>query len=529
MKKQYIIGFIIIIIVIVSTIFIVKYFKKPGQMTVIESQAMDMSVMKPPKGSIPVATEIIKRKTIETFATYSATIVPYEEQDVATKISGWIGELYVYPGDRVYKNQLLVSINAPDVNSKFQEAHFNYQSLEKEIIISKKEFQKSLAELESNKAKLKGANAEKNKMQANLTYWESEIKRQEKLYTNGAVSKEEYDNELAQYKMTLANLKKAEQEYIAMKSDLKATKISSQIAEEKIKQSENMAKSALASKNTAKTFLEYTQIRSFLNGVVTQRFLSKGSFINPGTAIFKIAQINPVRFQANVAISDIKEISMGNTVKIKTQKQPDKIFELKVTFIFPSADVSSRTTIVEAVGANYNNLFWPGEYVEMKILKSKKQDVISLPTSAIINVNEENKPFVWIVKQSTDNPSNSPSSSKLMHPSNSKLKTTVYTCVMHPEVISDKPGDCPKCGMKLVPKETSGDKKAVKVYIETGISDEERTEVLKGLNDRDEVIYMGHEYLNQDDTVYPVQWVNGSPKSLPPPPAMENISGMNHE
>ena len=28
----------------------------------------------------------------------------------------------------------------------------------------------------------------------------------------------------------------------------------------------------------------------------------------------------------------------------------------------------------------------------------------------------------------------------------------VYTCTMHPEVISDKPGNCPKCGMKLVEK-----------------------------------------------------------------------------
>ena len=30
--------------------------------------------------------------------------------------------------------------------------------------------------------------------------------------------------------------------------------------------------------------------------------------------------------------------------------------------------------------------------------------------------------------------------------------TTRYTCSMHPEVVQDKPGDCPKCGMKLVEK-----------------------------------------------------------------------------
>jgi hypothetical protein len=32
---------------------------------------------------------------------------------------------------------------------------------------------------------------------------------------------------------------------------------------------------------------------------------------------------------------------------------------------------------------------------------------------------------------------------------------TLYTCPMHPEVISDKPGQCPKCGMDLVPKKPS--------------------------------------------------------------------------
>jgi hypothetical protein len=40
-----------------------------------------------------------------------------------------------------------------------------------------------------------------------------------------------------------------------------------------------------------------------------------------------------------------------------------------------------------------------------------------------------------------------------MHKSADTTRTSVkayYTCSMHPEVISDKPGKCPKCKMKLV-------------------------------------------------------------------------------
>ena len=37
----------------------------------------------------------------------------------------------------------------------------------------------------------------------------------------------------------------------------------------------------------------------------------------------------------------------------------------------------------------------------------------------------------------------------------SKVAKVQYTCTMHPEVLSDKPGKCPKCGMTLVKKQTT--------------------------------------------------------------------------
>lgn len=37
-------------------------------------------------------------------------------------------------------------------------------------------------------------------------------------------------------------------------------------------------------------------------------------------------------------------------------------------------------------------------------------------------------------------------------PTDSKPAAALFTCVMHPQIVRDKPGNCPICGMKLVPK-----------------------------------------------------------------------------
>jgi predicted RNA-binding Zn-ribbon protein involved in translation (DUF1610 family) len=42
-----------------------------------------------------------------------------------------------------------------------------------------------------------------------------------------------------------------------------------------------------------------------------------------------------------------------------------------------------------------------------------------------------------------------------------------YTCPMHAEVVSDKPGECPKCGMKLVEKKAEEKKSTKKAKAKT--------------------------------------------------------------
>ena len=60
-----------------------------------------------------------------------------------------------------------------------------------------------------------------------------------------------------------------------------------------------------------------------------------------------------------------------------------------------------------------------------------------------------------------DNPGDCPKCGMTLEISGASMaKTkTEYTCPMHPEIIQDHPGDCPKCGMALEPLVVNGEEK----------------------------------------------------------------------
>lgn len=475
-KIQIIEGIALLIIIFIATMWVVKTHKKPGSMTVLESQAMDMSVMKAPLGNMPVAVETVKYGNIEECVTYTGSVTAYNEQDVSPKVSGYLTSVNVYPGDIVVPGQILASISAPELESQYNESSSGYNA-------AQSGYDSALYDYKGKIAQLKSAKAEYN-------YQEAEFERETILYKDGGISKDEYQIALLQLKKTKATLEEAKAELES--AQFKANEYKSIVEKEGF------------SRETAAIFKDYTYLYSLLKGVVTQRFISEGGFVSPGMVIMKVAQIDPVRIQANVTEGDLEGIKNGNDVEIITIDNKPSVMS-KVTSVFPSANPDSRTSIVESEISNSGHKFLPGQFVKMKITKKKKFNVFTVPTEAIIAL--DGKEAVWTVqKQDASKP--------------------LYTCVMHPEVISDKPGKCPKCGMELVPKESKGDKTAHLVYITTGSSDGERTEVKNGLNAKDEIIIKGFDYLMEGDPVYTVEWGDNGPKELAPAPSMQDMPEM---
>ena len=101
---------------------IVQVYRRPGQMSVIESQAMDMGAMKPPVGLVPVVTETLTPESFEGGITATGSALPFSQQDVSARVAGVIVDMPVYPGDRVRAGEVLARLDTSELGSRQNEA-----------------------------------------------------------------------------------------------------------------------------------------------------------------------------------------------------------------------------------------------------------------------------------------------------------------------------------------------------------------------------------------------------------------------
>ena len=105
---------------------------------------------------------------------------------------------------------------------------------------------------------------------------------------------------------------------------------------------------ALASSGEAKRTLTF---RSTASGIVTEKKAVQGMRFMPGEALYQVADLSSVWVIADVFEQDIGLIKSGSTAKIRINAYPDKLFEGKVTYVYPTLKAETRTVSVSAKGS----------------------------------------------------------------------------------------------------------------------------------------------------------------------------------
>lgn len=217
-----------------------------------------------------------------------------------------------------------------------------------------------------------------------------------------------------------------------------------------------------------------------LAGTVLEKNVLLGNAVDEMTTLYTIADLSKVWIQALTLEADISAVKKGMPVEVTSVSRPGEMFYGTVDFIYPTLNPENRSVKVRIVVDNPDGKLKPGMYVTAVMSSpvgrygepgSFKESTRASKTMA------EGKELTMAAASGSDPKGSDHSGMKTDDPKSSiKLPTetqedadkfleklapgaTYYACPMHAEVVSDKPGDCPKCGMHLEKKQKSADKK----------------------------------------------------------------------
>ena len=230
---------------------------------------------------------------------YQTTDDAYVENlnvQVAPKVRGEIEDVFVEDNQFVNEGDLLVKIDNRDYKVAYN--------------MAKAEYEKALLNQTNAKANLSAVNS-------SLSVAKKDVERYEKLYKEGAVSKQTLDNAKTKYDNLKANKTNANQAIIS--------KTENNVANAEIE--------ALKAKmEQAKLNLEYTEIYAPQSGHITNKRVSKGTYIQVGSPMFKIVP-KEVWVVANFKENQLTNMKKGQEVEIKIDTYPNKKFKGKIDSI----------------------------------------------------------------------------------------------------------------------------------------------------------------------------------------------------
>lgn len=131
---------------------------------------------------------------------------------------------------------------------------------------------------------------------------------------------------------------------------------------------------------------QYVTFRSAADGVVLKKPSIEGMRFMPGEVLYQIADLSSVWILADVFEQDLGMVHQGQTVTIRVDAYPDKVFNGEVTFIYPTVTPETRTAIVRIKLPNAQGLLKPAMYARVEFASfHSKEKSLTVPDSAVLD------------------------------------------------------------------------------------------------------------------------------------------------
>ncbi|MFM9971631.1 MAG: efflux RND transporter periplasmic adaptor subunit [Burkholderiales bacterium] len=126
-------------------------------------------------------------------------------------------------------------------------------------------------------------------------------------------------------------------------------------------------------------------LRSPASGVVVDKPAVQGMRFMPGEVLYKIADLSSVWLLADIFEQDIAMVRMGQVAKIRVNAYPERMFQGRVAFIYPSVNAESRTVRARIELANPGLLLKPSMYANVELAAGDGRRRLAVPDSAVLD------------------------------------------------------------------------------------------------------------------------------------------------
>lgn len=134
----------------------------------------------------------------------------------------------------------------------------------------------------------------------------------------------------------------------------------------------------------ARINIEQCRVESPIDGIVNDRFVEAGEYVQPGTPLFQVIDQATVRVVLQVPEKDIFAIKEGNRIAFTVQPLPEKTFEGTVTFVAPQADDRNNAFRAELTVENGDGLLRPGMIAQVEFKRGLNHNMVTLPMAAVL-------------------------------------------------------------------------------------------------------------------------------------------------
>lgn len=221
----------------------------------------------------------------EALTEFEGLIEPYELVNVGTPVEGVVDLVHVERSALVEKGEPLVHLES---------------SVEEAVLKRSRALARVEGEIKLQKEK--------------LAFARRMYKRVEELFNSDAISAEKRDQAATEVSMARARLQKAEENRMLARLDLER----------------------------ARAMLARRTIKSPISGVVVERFVSPGEFVD-SQPLLKLARIDPLRVEVILPSEMLRNIKPGMKAEIKPDDQTDQIYSATVAIVDRVIDPASNT------------------------------------------------------------------------------------------------------------------------------------------------------------------------------------------